>query len=78
MTSRDIKQLSEAVGEFTTDRVSIMASLGQVKNNGKLMDAVLVVIGHNPTMRKYEYVYRGLPGNFKDWLKKKIDEIDHK
>lgn len=76
--SKDVQQLHEAVKEFTNERTLIMASPGTIRNNGKPVDAVLVVIGHNPTHKKYDYIYRGLPSNFRDWLKKKVDEIEHK
>jgi hypothetical protein len=78
LSQAQIGQLHEAVKEFTNERTMIMASPGMIRNNGRLVDTVMVVIGHNPTQKKYEYIYRGMTHNFKDWLKKKIDLIENR
>lgn len=78
LSNAQIQNLHDAVKEFTNERTLIMAVPGQIINNGRVIDAVQVVIGHNPTQKKYEFIYRGMTHNFKDWLKKKVDEIEHK
>lgn len=78
LTDYRLKELQKVVKEFTNDETTIMAVPGQIVNNGKPVDSVLVVIGHNKTMKKYDFIYRGLSSNFREWMKKRIDEIKNK
>jgi hypothetical protein len=70
-----IEELNKVIGEFSNDETPIIAIPGQVKNNGKLVDALHVVIGHAPSKKKFDYTYRGLSSNFREWMKEKIDNI---
>lgn len=72
-----IDELHEAVKEYSNERTLVMAIPGMIKNSGRMIDAVQVTIGHNPTHKIHKFIYRGLPSNFKDWLKKTIDKLEN-
>lgn len=78
LTRTQINELHEAVKEFTNERTLVMAVPGQIRNSGRMIDAVQVTIGHNPTQKTYRYIYRGQSNGFKQWLKETIDKIEHK
>lgn len=78
LSEAQIRNLHEAVKEFTNERTVIMAIPGSVRNRGRDISSVEVTIGHNPTRKLYKFVYRGITSNFKSWLKQRVDEIEHK
>lgn len=72
-----IEQLNKIVMKYSTEKVMIMAVPGQIRNNGRLVDAIMVVIGNNEKKTKEEYIYRGLWTNFESFIKKHTDKINN-
>jgi hypothetical protein len=77
LSNAEIRQLHTVVKEFSNDRTTILAIPGQIKNNGRLINAIDIVIGQNSTRKAHRRMYRGLTSNFRDWLKKEIDKIEN-
>jgi hypothetical protein len=78
LSEAQLQNFHKAVKEFSNDRTVVLAIPGTIRNAGRNVDIVQVTIGHNPTRKTYKYMYRGISSNFRDWLKKKVDEINNK
>jgi hypothetical protein len=78
ITEATLRQFNQVIKEFSNERIEIAGAPGKIRNNGQNVDVIKVVIGHVPTQKIHEYIYRDLTSNFRVWLKEKVDKIDNK
>ena len=77
MTKQELDQLSLVVRAFTTDDYHVVAIPKQIQtSNGKLADVIDTALYHKPTKLHVDFLYRGLPSNYRKTLQKAFDEIE--
>lgn len=78
ISKKQIEDLHSVIKSFVSDRIMISAAPGYIRNSGKWIFAVNLVVGDNETHKIYNFMYREAAGNFKDWLQKTLDELKNK
>ena len=75
LTASQLRELNNIIYKYNGDEIGVMGIPGSVTNNGKEVSVIEVTIGVNKTKKLHKRIYRGMPNQFEEWLKRAIDRI---